>query len=202
MIAYLRGRVVATHEDAVVLDVGGVGYLVHCAPRTLGELGSNEAVELHIETQVREDSITLFGFLDPAECGWFRLLQGIQGVGARTALAILGTLAPGQLVAAIAAQDRTALARASGVGAKLAARIVAELKERVGALPVPGTRPGAAVGSIPTASGPAEDAVSALVNLGYGRAEAFAAVARGRAKLGDAAEIGQLVREGLKELSA
>jgi Holliday junction DNA helicase RuvA len=202
MIAYLRGRVVATHEDAVVLDVGGVGYLVHCAPRTLGELGGNEAVELHIETQVREDSITLFGFLDPAECRWFRLLQGIQGVGARTALAILGTLAPGQLVAAIAAQDRTALTRASGVGAKLAARIVAELKERVGALPIPTGRPGAAAATAAMPAGPAEDAVSALVNLGYGRAEAFAAIARCRTRLGDAAEIGALVREGLRELTA
>ena len=179
MIAFLRGRVIAMHEDAVVLDVGGVGYLVHCAPRTMAELsGHGEAVELHVETQVREDSITLFGFLDQAECRWFRLLQGIQGVGARTALAILGTLAPDQLVAAIAAQDRTALARASGVGPKLAARIVAELKERIGALPVTAARMGGPVGSIPTASGPAEDAVSALVNLGYGRAEAFTAVAR------------------------
>jgi Holliday junction DNA helicase RuvA len=200
MIAYLRGRVVGVHEDAAVLDVGGVGYLVHCAPRTLAELGGGEAVELHIETQVREDSLTLFGFLDPAECRWFRLLQGIQGVGARTALAILGTLAPGQLVTAIAAQDRTALTRASGVGAKLAARIVAELKERVGALPIPTGRPGAAAAAMP--AGPAEDAVSALVNLGYGRAEAFAAIARCRARLGDATEIGALVREGLRELTA
>lgn len=202
MIAFLRGRVIAAHDDAVVLDVGGVGYLVQCAPRTLADLGTGgEIVELHIETQVREDSITLFGFLDPAECRWFRLLQGIQGVGARTALAVLGTLAPGQLVAAIAAQDRTALTRASGVGAKLAARIVAELKERVGALPVSTNRTGLPVGSIAIPSGPAEDAVSALVNLGYGRAEAFAAVARCRAKLGEAAEVGALVREGLRELS-
>ncbi len=201
MIAYLRGRVVATHEDAVVLEVGGVGYLVHCATRTLAELGGGETVELHVETQVREDAITLFGFLDPAECRWFRLLQGIQGVGARTALAVLGVLTPDRLVTAIAAQDRTALTRASGVGAKLAARIVAELKERVGGLPVPTAR-AATVGSNPTASGPSEDAVSALVNLGYGRAEAFAAVSRGRARLGEAAEVGQLVREGLKELSA
>ena len=201
MIAYLRGRVIATHEDAVVLDVGGVGYLVHCATRTLAGLGSGEAVELHVETQVREDAITLFGFLDPAECRWFRLLQGIQGVGARTALAVLGVLTPDRLVTAIAAQDRTALTRASGVGAKLAARIVAELKERVGALPVPTGR-AAPVGSHPIPSGPSEDAVSALVNLGYGRAEAFAAVSRSRAKLGDVADVGQLVREGLKELSA
>ena len=202
MIAYLRGRVIATHEDAVVLDVGGVGYLVHCATRTLAGLGSGEAVELHVETQVREDAITLFGFLDPAECRWFRLLQGIQGVGARTALAVLGVLTPDRLVTAIAAQDRTALTRASGVGAKLAARIVAELKERVGALPVAVGRAMAPVGSNPTLSGTTEDAVSALVNLGYGRAEAFAAVARCRARLGEGAAVGELVREGLKELSA
>ncbi|HMR33750.1 MAG TPA: Holliday junction branch migration protein RuvA [Geminicoccaceae bacterium] len=201
MIAYLRGRVIAMHEDAVVLDVGGVGYLVHCATRTLAGLGSGEAVELHVETQVREDAITLFGFLDPAECRWFRLLQGIQGVGARTALAVLGVLTPDRLVTAIAAQDRTALTRASGVGAKLAARIVAELKERIGALPTPAGRPAVPVAAVP-AAGPAEDAVSALVNLGYGRAEAFAAVARCRARLGEGAAVGELVREGLKELSA
>lgn len=201
MIAYLRGRVIASHEDSAVIDVGGVGYLVHCSARTLAELGNAEAVELHIETQVREDAITLFGFLDPAECRWFRLLQGIQGVGARTALAVLGTLTPDRLVNAIAAQDRTALTRASGVGAKLAARIVAELKERVGALPVPTSQP-ARSSPKPAVSGPTDDAVSALVNLGYGRADAFAAVARCRARLGEAADLGQLVREGLKELSA
>ena len=113
MIALLRGRVAAVQEDAVVLDVGGVGYLVHAAPRVLTQLQTmRDAIELHIDTQVREDAITLFGFLDPAERVWFRLLQAIQGVGARTALAVLGTLTPDQLVAAVAAQDRAALTRA------------------------------------------------------------------------------------------
>lgn len=200
MIALLRGRVAGVLDDALVVEVGGVGYLVHCAPQTAATLrGRGEPVEVHVETQVREDSITLFGFADPAERGWFRLLQGIQGVGARTALAVLGTLAPPALVAAIAAQDRAALTRVPGVGPKLAARILAELKDRVAALPPPAPRQGAAA---PAGGGDAAgDAVSALVHLGYGRAEAFAAVARCQARLGDGAAIATLIREGLKELA-
>jgi Holliday junction DNA helicase RuvA len=201
VIALLRGRVAAVHEDSLVLDVGGVGYLVHVAPRTLGQLGSDgQAVELHIETQVREDAIQLFGFLDPAERVWFRMLQAIQGVGARTALAVLGILTPEQLVTAVSAQDRAALTRAAGVGPKLAGRILAELKDRVGALPVP-LRPTPGPGAARPAGAPSEDAVSALVNLGYGRAEAFAAVSRSQARLGEGAPIGELIREGLRELS-
>src|SRR5262249_58989257 len=128
VIARLRGRVAAVQDEAAVIDVGGVGYLVHAAARVLAQLQiAREPVELHIDTQVREDAVTLFGFLDPAERVWFRLLQAIQGVGARTALAVLGTLTPDQLVTAIAAQDRAALTRAAGVGPKLASRILAEL---------------------------------------------------------------------------
>src|SRR4051812_26103499 len=187
MIALLRGRVAGVQEDAVVLDVGGVGYLVHAAPRVLAQLQTTrDAIELHIDTQVREDSITLFGFLDPAERVWFRMLQAIQGVGARTALAVLGTLTPEQLVTAVAAQDRAALTRAAGVGPKLASRILAELKDRVGMIV---TRPSTAAHG-PTGSPPggvAGDAVSALVNLGYGRIESFGAVARAQSRLGEAA---------------
>jgi Holliday junction DNA helicase RuvA len=200
MIAFLRGRVVGVLDDALILDVGGVGYLVHCAPQTSAVLrGRGEEVEVHVETQVREDSITLFGFADPGERLWFRLLQGIQGVGARTALAVLGTLPPPALVTAIAAQDRVALTRVPGVGPKLAARILAELKDRVGSLPGPAARQAGAA-TAPTGDAGA-DAVSALVNLGYGRADAFAAVARCQTRLGDTTAIATLIRESLKELA-
>jgi Holliday junction DNA helicase RuvA len=201
MIALLRGRVADVSDDSAVIDVGGVGYLVHASVRTLAELrAQRELVELHVDTQVREDAITLFGFLEPAERVWFRLLQGIQGVGARTALAVVGTIGPSQLVAAIAAQDRTALTRVSGVGPKLAARIVAELKDRVGALPSRVATPFPATAS-PAPSTMLEEAVSALVNLGYGRSEAFAAAASCQPRLGDRVEVGALIREALRELS-
>ena len=142
MIALLRGRVAAVAEEAVVVDVAGVGYLVHCAPSTLARLPrAGEAVELFTELHVREDAILLYGFLDPAERGWFRLLQTVQGVGARVALSILGTLPPGPAPdGPRCAGDRAALTRAAGVGARLAARIVAELKDRVGALRAPAWR--------------------------------------------------------------
>jgi Holliday junction DNA helicase RuvA len=201
VIALLRGRVATVAEDHCVLDVGGVGYLVHAAPRVLSALAAaREAVELHVETQVREDAILLFGFLDPGERMWFRALQAIQGVGARTALAVLGTLGPAQLVTAVAAQDRAALTRVPGVGAKLAARIVAELKDRIGALPerapVPPAGPAAGTAT------PLDDVVSALVNLGYARSEAFAAAARSQGHLGEGADVAALIRLSLRELAA
>lgn len=200
MIALLRGRVAGVTDDSAVIDVGGVGYLVHASIRTLAELrAQRDVVELHVDTQVREDAITLFGFLEPGERVWFRLLQGIQGVGARTALAVVGTIGPAQLVAAIAAQDRTALTRVSGVGPKLGARIVAELKDRVGTLPSRAATLPAAAAAAPSST--VEEAVSALVNLGYGRSEAFAAAASCRPRLGDSAEVGALIREALRELS-
>lgn len=201
MIASLRGRLAAVGEDTAVIDVGGVGYLVHCAARTLSAMPrTGDEVNLHIETQVREDSITLYGFLAAEERIWFRMLQNIQGVGARLALAILGVLDPESLVLAVAAQDRRALTRAPGVGPKLAARIIAELEERIGAMhaapsaaPVPGTPPSASA---------VDEAVSALVNLGFGRADAFAAVSRAHSELGDAAGVDALVRSGLGRLGA
>ena len=196
MIAHLRGVLAAVGEDHAIVDVAGVGYLVIVAPSTLARLPRvGEAVELHTELHVREDGMTLFGFPDPADRAWFRLLQTVQGVGARVALSILGTLRPTELADAIAAGDRIMLARAAGVGARLAARIAAELKDRVGSLP-PAARP-----EVMTLAGPADDALSALLHLGYGRAEAHAALARVQSRLGADAALDRLVREGLKELA-
>jgi Holliday junction DNA helicase RuvA len=211
LIALLRGTVAGATEDAAVVDVGGVGYLVHCAASTLQRLPrTGQPVELHIETQVREDAITLFGFLEPSDRVWFRLLQSVQGVGAKAALAILSVLRPGDLATAIALGDKATITRANGVGSKLAARIVAELKDRVGALPTAGGDgvgglPGAIGADDPAASpllGAARDAISALGNLGYGRGDAFAAVARVQQRLGAGAAVDQLIREALKELAA
>jgi len=179
--------------------VAGVGYLVTVAPATLERLPRvGEAVELHTELQVREDGMTLYGFPDPADRTWFRLLQTVQGVGARVALSLLGTLRPHELANAIAAGDKAMLARATGVGGRLASRIASELKDRVGALPQPGRTEPVAV-ALGGASG---DALSALLHLGYGRAEAYAALARAHARLGAEVAVDALVREGLKELTA
>lgn len=198
MIARLRGRLDSLGEDSAVLDVGGIGYLVHCPGRTLQALPRpGEAVDLHIETQVRAESITLYGFLDPVERAWFRLLQTVQGVGARVALAILSVLTPEDLMRAVASQDKAALARASGVGQRLAARIVAELKDRMAELPASGT---SLLDTRAPAGAAADDALSALVNLGYGRSEAHAAIARAVAALGPEASVDTLIRASLKEL--
>jgi Holliday junction DNA helicase RuvA len=200
VIARLRGTLDTLGEDHAVIDVGGVGYLVACPTRTLAALPRpGEAVDLLIETQVRDDSITLYGFGSGAERSWFRLLQTVQGVGARVALAILSVLGPDELARAVAAQDKAALARASGVGPRLAGRIATELHGRLTELPGPlGPSPGPAVASL---GGPAGDAVSALVHLGYGRSEAHAAVAKAAAALGAAAPLDALVRTCLQELA-
>ena len=200
MIALLRGTVAGVSEDAAVVDVGGVGYLVQCSANTLQRLPRlGQPVELHTEMQMREDGITLYGFLEPADRVWFRMLQSVQGVGARVALSLLGVLRPQELATAIALGDKAALTRAAGVGSRLAARIAAELKDRVGGLPV-ATNAAATVAVLQPA-GPVEDALSALVNLGYGRSDAFAALARAQGRLGDEAKVDQLIREGLKELA-
>ena len=159
---------------------------------------------LDIETQWREDGPHLYGFAEAGERDWFRLLIGVQGVGGKVALAILGTLAPDQLAQAIAAQDKTALSRAPGVGPKLAARILAELKDKVGGFAIIAPKGGETLGApviLPGEGGPMADAVSALCNLGYGRSEAFAAVARVQPKLSGDAEIGDVIKAALKELS-
>jgi Holliday junction DNA helicase RuvA len=199
VIARLRGTLDTLGEDHAVIDVGGVGYLVACPTRTLAALPRpGEAIDLLIETQVRDDSITLYGFRSAAERSWFRLLQTVQGVGARVALAILSVLGPDELARAVAAQDRAALARASGVGPRLAGRIASELNGRLTELPGPLGAP--APGPAARFGGPADDAVSALVNLGYGRSEAHAAIARAAAALGTAAPLDALIRSGLQEL--
>lgn len=182
MIAKLRGLLDGLGADHAVIDCGGVGYLVFCSRRTLAALGViGDPVAVHVETHVREDHIHLYGFADVAERDWFRLLTTVQGVGVRVALAILSVLAPDALTLAIVAQDRVALARADGVGPKLAARLVLELKDKVGGIGTTAPAPPATSGAAPAGDGVAHDAVSALVNLGYGRTEAFAAVARVRA---------------------
>lgn len=207
MIGKLTGILDSVQGDTAIIDVGGVGYIVHAAGRTLQRLGaSGTGVSLLIETQVREDAINLFGFLDQAERDWFRLLLTVQGVGAKVGLAILGTLSPDDLATAIAAQDKMAVTRAPGVGPKLAARIVAELKDKVGGLSL-GTAAlakaaaGGKAGEGKAASSLIEDAVSALVNLGYRRAEAFTAVAKANQAATQPATLDQLIRSGLKELS-
>ncbi|MEE9251012.1 MAG: Holliday junction branch migration protein RuvA [Alphaproteobacteria bacterium] len=209
MIAKLTGILDATGEDWAVIDVGGVGYLVFGSGRTLAGLGAvGRPVSLLIETHVREDHIHLYGFEEGAERDWFRLLTTVQGVGARVALAILTVLPPVELAQVIAARDRAALAQANGVGAKLAGRILGELNDRVGELamgavaPVaPGAGDGAGVGAGALApEGAAPEAVSALVNLGYKRGQAFAAVAGAARRLGADAPVEELIRAGLKEL--
>ena len=202
MIAKLTGVLDSTGDSWAVVDVAGVGYLVYCSGRTLGALPRpGETVRFAIETHVREDHIHLYGFADTAERDWFRLLTTVQGVGAKVALALLSVMAPDALADAVAAQDRAALTEAAGVGAKLAARILVELKDRVAAMAVVhkvdfGT---AAAGG--GTDGPVPDAVSALVNLGFRRTDAYGAVATAARSLGGDAEIEALVRAGLKELS-
>jgi Holliday junction DNA helicase RuvA len=204
MIGKLKGVVDSQGEDFVIIDVHGVGYIVHCSARTLQRLPpSGEAAALIIETQVREDSIKLFGFSSDVERDWFRLLQSVQGVGAKVALAVQSILGPAELATAIACQDKAAFARAPGVGPRLAARITAELKDKA---PVfAGAESGlAAAGADPAsteANPAAADAVSALVNLGYGRSQAALAVAASIRALGDDAPAGALIKRGLKELA-
>ncbi len=202
MIARLKGLLDAVLEDRVIVDVGGVGYVVFCSIRTLNRLpGIGEAVRLEIETHVREDHIHLYGFYEPAERDWFRLLTTVQGVGARVAMAILSTLSPDDLAQAIAAQDKAAVSRANGVGPKVAGRIVSELKDKAANVSLVQTVHAPAISGAAQQPDMMEDAVSALVNLGYSRTEAFGAVARAGGKLEDAPDIGALVKGGLAELS-
>jgi Holliday junction DNA helicase RuvA len=201
MIGKLTGIVDSIGEDFLILDVHGVGYVVFCSSRTLQHLpGTGEPVSLSIETQVREDAIRLFGFGSDIERDWFRLLQSVQGVGAKVALALQGILSAAELGQAIALQDKTAVSRAPGVGPKLAARIVAELKDKGPAAAAfePIALAASLEAKLPNG---AEDAVSALVNLGYGRPQAIAAVAASVRVLGVEAEAGALIRQGLKELA-
>ena len=203
MIGKLKGVVDSADEGSAVIDVNGVGYLVSASSRTLRDLAVGGPVTLLVETIVREDAIALYGFLETAERDWFRILTTVQGVGARVALSILSTLSPDEIVRAIAAQDRATLSRPAGVGPKLAARLMTELKDKAAAFGVaPVSQKGAGLGTVvpPTAS-VNEDAVSALVNLGYRRIEAFGAVARVSQRLGEDAALDAVIRAGLQELA-
>jgi Holliday junction DNA helicase RuvA len=206
MIGRLRGKVVGQGEDWVVLDVNGVGYEVRCSSRLLGILaGEAGEVTLAIETHVREDQIRLFGFNTETERQWFRLLQNVQGVGAKVALSILGALTPREIGDAIALQDRAAISRAPHVGPKLAQRIVAELKDKAPALALASVN-GAQFAAKPSggkeavATSAHSDAVSALVNLGYQHVPANMAIAAASRELGPEAKTEALIRRGLKEL--
>ncbi len=194
MIAHLKGRLDAIGIDHAVIDVGGVGYLVGASSRTLSAIGTvGEAVMLHTEMLVGEDFTRLVGFASANERDWFRLLTGVQGVGARVALAILSALEPGDLSRAIAAQDKAMVARANGVGPKLAERIVRELKDKVGGIALGGASAMTAPG------GAGADAVSALLNLGFRPAEAASAVAAAEDDLGTGATLDALVRLALRK---
>jgi Holliday junction DNA helicase RuvA len=203
MIGKLKGIIDSYGEDFIVIDVNGVGYLVHCSARTLQALpAAGQPVTLAIETHVREDQIRLFGFLADVEREWFRLLQTVQGVGTRVALAVLSTLTPGDLASAIALRDKTAVARTPGVGPKVAERIVTELKDKAPAYSDVDPAVIRLSGAVEDkrAPRPIADAVSALVNLGYGQPQAAAAVAAAARSVGDEADVSSLIRLGLKEL--
>ncbi|MBL4588638.1 MAG: Holliday junction branch migration protein RuvA [Alphaproteobacteria bacterium] len=209
MIGKLSGIIDSFGQGHVLLDVQGVGYLVFASARTLGMLGqSGEPASLLIDTNVREDHIHLYGFIDQAEQSWFRLLTSVQGVGAKVGLALLATCTPEQLQIAIMAQDKAVVTQADGVGPKLATRILTELKDKAasvdtGALTIrTNTGTSSQTGQVTTNSND-QDAVSALVNLGYGKADAFSAVMRVKANAdNDNQDVGELIRLALKELSA
>jgi holliday junction DNA helicase RuvA len=204
VIGKLTGVIDSLTEDGLVVDVNGVGYVVQASAKTIGRLGAaGSSASILIETQVREDAITLFGFADHAERDWFRLLRSVQGVGGKVALAILSTLSPDDLANAVASQDKASVSRANGVGPKLAQRIVSELKDKVATMAL-----GAAANIVALPSAKAgeggdvvNDAVSALVNLGYRRAEAYGAVSKVLASNAARPELNDLIVHGLRELS-
>lgn len=208
MIAKLRGLVDSVYEDNCIIDVGGVGYLVSASSRTLGKLAKGTEVSLLIETVVREDSISLYGFYDAWEKEWFNTLTKVQGVGAKVCLSILSALSPAQLAQAVSAQDKNSFLRAAGVGPKLAARLVTELKDKI--VVIPGSdvslqdisvdkTPEQPV-SAPVEDNIAEDVISALVNLGYQRLEAYRAVSKVYAENADK-PLSELIRLALKEFA-
>lgn len=202
MIAKLRGILDSVGDGFLILDVNGVGYRVFCSAKTQMKMPANgQSAALLIETQVREDHIHLFGFADAAEKSWFSLLTTVQGVGAKVALAILSVLSSEELSMAIASGDSKAVTRAPGVGPKLAVRIVTELKGKIGAA-VSAAGTDSPAGEIAQAQGSAvNDAVSALVNLGYARMNASMAVAKSFKKRGESAKVDELIRDALKEFA-
>ena len=204
MIGKLKGILDSVGDDYIIIDVGGVGYQVHCSARTLGGLPSvGEAMGMAIETHVRETEIKLFGFSDDLERDWFRLLQSVQGVGAKVALAIQSTFSSGDLASAIALQDKAMITRAPGVGPKVGQRIIAELKDKV---PAYNDAAAAEMGLATdigdgVASSAVSDAVSALGNLGYSSQQAAGAISVALKNAGEDATSAQLIRFGLKELA-
>jgi holliday junction DNA helicase RuvA len=204
MIGKLKGIIDSYGEDYVILDVNGVGYQVHCSARTLQALpAQGEPATLSIETYVREDQIKLFGFTSDTEREWFRLLQTVQGVGAKVALSVLGTLKASELASAIGMRDKATVSRAPGVGNKVAERIVTELKDKVPAFANIDPAVVHLAGALDEkrAPRPVMDAVSALVNLGYGQPQAAAAIAAASRNAGEGADTATLIRQGLKELA-
>jgi holliday junction DNA helicase RuvA len=206
MIGKLKGLVDAVGEAHALIDVNGVGYEVLCSARTLRTLQAGTPATLAIETHVREDAIRLYGFTSEVERAWFRLLQTIQGVGAKVALSVLGTLSPQDLANAVALGDWPAVEQSPGVGKKLAQRIVAELKDKAPALTIAVVNGAGAAGIVIGAKSPppgdaAAEAVSALTNLGYQPGQASAAVAAAMKELGEAADTAKLIRRGLRELA-
>ena len=204
MIAQLRGTIVHTDAQLIIIDVHGVGYAVHLSGRTQGQLSAlSGEVTILIEMQVRDDSLTLFGFVDAAERDAFRLLIAVQGVGAKAAMAILSVLDPVALTEAIVAGDKAMVARADGVGPKIAQRVVNELSEKIGKIPSLGGRNSGTDSAGVAPDSPdvviQQDAVSALVNLGYGRSEAHAAVVRAQRAVVDAT-VSSLIAAALREM--
>lgn len=206
MIGKLSGIVDSVSQDHLILDVQGVGYQVFCSGRTLGNAHKGEPLSLLIDTHVREDHIHLFGFASAAEQQWFRLLTSVQGVGAKVGMALLSVCPPEKLGFIIAAQDKAAITQADGVGPKLAVRILTELKDKAAKIDLAPIAKGAKIVSIDKGEGPnvENDTVSALINLGYARADAYQAMVQAKSKANDneAGDIGALIRLALKELSA
>lgn len=196
MIGKLTGIVDSLSEDGVILDVGGVGYLLHCPSSTLSRLALGQHASLMVEMKVSEDAIRLYGFASAEEREWFRLLQTVQNVGARVALSVLSTLSPRDLQRALALSDKAMIGRAPGVGPKLALRITTELKDKAPAMMLRGEGDLHAVIAAPR--GPSADAVAALLKLGYSEGQAAEAVARAANDLGGEAETGSLIREALR----
>ncbi|MBV8978494.1 MAG: Holliday junction branch migration protein RuvA [Alphaproteobacteria bacterium] len=197
MIGKLTGIVDSVVEDHAILDVGGVGYLVHCPSSTLSKLSAGATASLTIETRLSDESIRLYGFFSAAEREWFRLLQTVQNVGARVALNVLSALTLRELERAVALSDKAAIGRAQGVGPKLALRIVTELKDKAPSMMLRGSE-GEAVAAAHAPRGPEADAVAALVKLGYSPSVAAEAVARAARDLGDHAAVDALIRDALK----
>ncbi len=198
MIGKLTGTVDLIAEDHAILDVGGVGYLVHCPSSTLSRLAAGAHVSLMIETKVSDDAIRLYGFHSAEEREWFRLLQTVQNVGARVALNVLSALSPRELERALALSDKAAVGRAQGVGPKLALRLVTELKDKAPAMMLRGHGEDGAIAAVVAPRGPEADAVAALVKLGYSQGQAAEMVARAANDLGAAAPVDALIRESLR----